>query len=354
MRRKGIALVLVLVVLLLVEAIVAGMLALANHSHATAKTQVQRARAETAAQFAAHSVLKHWATAGHDSMAIGALSTVVSGSGTEADAVWSTTVERLSSHFLVRSEAKVGGGTTFARARTVAVARTLDRRVLAAELAAALTSRDPIVAAGSSTITAPDSLCAPASSAVALLTAAPPLIAASVTMAGSVVIDSTLAWIDSIAAANLSWSAIATIADHSTRGMVTPRPVVLAGVCDTTVVTNWGDPLQSAAACSDYFPLIFADDDLTMAGGHGQGMLFVAGVFAMSNDASFTGAVIARDGLTIGPDAQLRGAALARAGHVLVDDAEITHSHCVLAQMLARASALRRLLPQSRRFLPVF
>jgi hypothetical protein len=153
---------------------------------------------------------------------------------------------------------------------------------------------------------------------------------------------------------NASWSDIAAIADRTESGTVMPLPVANAGVCDTTAYANWGDPLQTGSPCADYLPLVFSPGDLTMNGGHGQGLLVVAGVLNIVGNASFTGAIVARDGLSIGPGARIRGAAISRAGYALIDDADVTYSPCSLARSVAGTAATRRLIPEARRFLPAF
>jgi hypothetical protein len=345
----------VLVMLLLIEGMVAGMLALANHTRATAAAQLRNARADAAARAAVQRVLKQWESSTLDTLRVGALSTPPVGAGAEADASWSTTVERLPTQFLIHAEARVGSAGTFSRSRVVAVARTLDRAAVLAELDAALKSEGQIVIAGAATMTAQDTSCTAAPpTGAALVTAVPPIMAQSVVVTGAIVVDSTLPWRDSLALGNAMWSDIAAIADRTESGAITPAPIVTAGTCNAAASANWGDPMLPASPCAGYFPLIYAAGDLTMIGGRGQGLLVVAGVLTMTGNAQFAGAIVARDGLSVGPAARLRGAALSRAGYALVDDAEMVFSPCMLAKVVTQTPAAHRLMPQWRRFLPVF
>ena len=355
-QRRGIAIVLVLVVLLLVEAMGAGMLALALHTRAAADAQLRTTRAEAAAHLAARSVLARWNSASFDTMAVGAITPAAAGFGSEADASWSATLERLQSQFVLRTDALIGGPRLYAKASIIVIARMLDRRAVLAELNAAITGTGQVVLAGTSSVLDYDSTCAAPASVLpaAIITAQTPIAAPTVAIGGAIVIDSTLSWPDSMALGNASWGDVAALADRIDMGVTVPAPVVTAGVCDSAAVANWGEPTTTASPCSSYAPLVYSPGDLTMAGGRGQGILVVAGSFAMNGGAHFHGAVVARDGISIGPNAVLTGAALSRRGYILLQDASASFSHCELQRTLAATRASRRLMPQKRRFLPVF
>lgn len=80
--------------------------------------------------------------------------------------------------------------------------------------------------------------------------------------------------------------------------IVTPGPVISAGLCDTLASANWGDP--TGGVCGARFPVIRVAGDLTVRGGMGQGILLVAGDVAFENGAMFAGIVIARDDFVTG------------------------------------------------------
>jgi hypothetical protein len=339
-RRPGIALLIALVMLLLVEGMAAGMLALAMHARLIAASQLRTANADAAAHLAAQTVLARWPDAGFDTLAQGAVLAPPTGRGTAGDVAWASTVERLAaSSFLLRSEARVGGGTALSVGRAVAVARTLDRDAVLRQFNAAVTSAGLLVLAGQSRIqsepaTLPpawsDSLCLsipyrPA--AAALLSGAPPVVSETVELAGSVVLDTTLAFAAQ-ALGNLSWSEVPQIAD-------------------TTV----GEAVVLAADTS--YRLTFADGDLTLSGA-GQGILMVNGVLTILAGSTFTGLIVARDGLSVGPDARIFGAIASQGGYALFADATVAYSDCALARITLLTPAADRAAVGRRRFIPVF
>jgi hypothetical protein len=92
--------------------------------------------------------------------------------------------------------------------------------------------------------------------------------------------------------------------------IVTPAPILTAGLCDTVAVTNWGDP--AGGPCGTRYPIIRVPGDLTVRGGTGQGILLVAGDVWFENGATFAGIVIARDDFVTGSGgASILGAVLA-------------------------------------------
>lgn len=80
--------------------------------------------------------------------------------------------------------------------------------------------------------------------------------------------------------------------------IVTPAPVAAGAVCDTAVMTNWGDP--GGGACSRHFPVIRALGDVIVRGGIGQGILIAAGDVQFENGAAFSGIVTPRDDFVTG------------------------------------------------------
>jgi hypothetical protein len=354
--RSGLAIVIVLVVLLLIEAMAAGMLALATHARAAADAQLRSTRAAVAAQLAARVTIREWEVARADTLQVGAVRSFARGGGAEADASWSAAIERLPSQFVVRSQGYVGSAVVYSKANSFALARMLDRSAVLGELDAALQSGGVLVLDGAALALDHDSACAappPPLQPAAAISAAPALVAPAATVTGTILTDSLLRWSDSTALGNASWSDVAAIADRIEVGVLTPSPVVNGNACDTTALANWGEP-AAGTPCSSYAPLVYAPGDLTVAGGRGQGILVVDGVVALRGNAHFSGAVLARTGVTIDGGAMVKGAVLARRGFVLLQDATALYSHCELQRVLAATRAGRRLLPQWRRFLPVF
>jgi len=75
-------------------------------------------------------------------------------------------------------------------------------------------------------------------------------------------------------------------------GTYTTDPVVTNGVCDKTVITNWGDGDNPTAPCGNYFPIIYATGEITLNNTQGQGILLVNGNLNIQGSYQFYGIVI--------------------------------------------------------------
>ncbi|MFN2400194.1 MAG: hypothetical protein ABR543_16390 [Gemmatimonadaceae bacterium] len=111
------------------------------------------------------------------------------------------------------------------------------------------------------------------------------------------------------------------------------------GACNVSDPHNWGDPRRMAppGACEQHFPIVHAQGDLFVAGGHGQGMLLVDGDLHVTGGFQFYGAVIVRGRLITS------GSATRFVGAVMAADADLTgssisYSGCVLARSLQAAA----------------
>ncbi len=135
--------------------------------------------------------------------------------------------------------------------------------------------------------------------------------------------------------------------------VVAAAPVVIAGACDTTVATNWGDP-SGTGPCRWRAPLVHAAGSVQLRGGRGQGTLLVDGDLTVSGGARFEGVVVVRDDLRTGPGggvilgAVLAADTLAAPGdHPEVGDAlRVERASCDVQGALARISRWR---PVARR-----
>src|SRR5580765_8766370 len=70
------------------------------------------------------------------------------------------------------------------------------------------------------------------------------------------------------------------------------EPIVTNGVCNTAVLTNWGDGDNPSAPCGNYFPLIYATGTITLNNTQGQGILLVNGDLNVQGSYQFYGIVI--------------------------------------------------------------
>ena len=75
-------------------------------------------------------------------------------------------------------------------------------------------------------------------------------------------------------------------------GNYSTAPVVTGGVCDKTVLTNWGDGDNPTGPCGNYFPIIYATGTITLNNTQGQGILLVNGDLNVQGSYQFYGIVI--------------------------------------------------------------
>lgn len=84
-------------------------------------------------------------------------------------------------------------------------------------------------------------------------------------------------------------------------GTMSPYPVVYVSaptVCNTSPITNWGEPLGGLGAgivdaCQTHFPIIYSRGNLRLSNGRGQGILLVEGDLTLAGNFEFNGIVIA-------------------------------------------------------------
>lgn len=83
------------------------------------------------------------------------------------------------------------------------------------------------------------------------------------------------------------------------------------GRCDTANHLNWGDPKNADGACHYYFPIIYAQGDLALSQGYGQGILLVDGDLKINGAYEFNGIVIVRGTVETGNgNANIKGTML--------------------------------------------
>lgn len=350
--RPGVALLLAIVVLLFIEAMAAGLLALSMQARLVAESDMRSTRARAAAELAVKSILRDWEGGRFDTLSVGRPQTSID--RTAGDVSWLGTVERLGGNFVVRGSALVGGSEAFSTSKAMAVVRMIDRRRVLADFNAALVSEGMTVVAGESTLSAQGDSCAADSlpAPFALATRYLPVIAAGVRIQGTTSVDSSLAADDSMALGGVRWSELAGIADRVEMGTVEPKPAYFEDVCNVEAAANWGDP-EGSTPCALYFPLIYAPGDLNFSGGVGQGILAVAGTLTLSAGSFFVGIIVARDGVVFEPGSKVAGSVRSQ-DVTLVDTSEVQHSRCTIAGTLDGALAPRRPVLQRRIFIPAF
>ncbi|HXF94503.1 MAG TPA: pilus assembly PilX N-terminal domain-containing protein [Gemmatimonadales bacterium] len=123
----------------------------------------------------------------------------------------------------------------------------------------------------------------------------------------------------------------------STAPVTTPT-----GQCDRTVKTNWGDGLNRAGACGNYFPIIHIAGDVTLNNVQGQGVLLVDGDLWVQGSYEFFGVVIVKGRLrTSGGGtsvAHFWGAVMAQNVDIELNNisgnATLNYSKCAIIQAL--------------------
>lgn len=131
-------------------------------------------------------------------------------------------------------------------------------------------------------------------------------------------------------------------------GNYTTAPVVTNGVCDKTVLTNWGDGMNPLAACASYFPIIHATGTITVNNTQGQGILLVDGDLNVQGSYQFFGIVIIQGDLkTAGggsTDAHFWGGVMAKNADLSVQNlsgkATLNFSSCSMLAALQATSPI--------------
>lgn len=130
-------------------------------------------------------------------------------------------------------------------------------------------------------------------------------------------------------------------------GAYLPAPVVAGGRC-VPGPTNWGDPARSGP-CADHFPVVHVAGSVTLdAGSMAQGILVADGDVVLDGPVTFVGAIIAGDDvITTGAGVRVWGRLLAAnidpSDDSRIDgDAQLVHASCALDRALIGASPLVR------------
>ena len=131
-------------------------------------------------------------------------------------------------------------------------------------------------------------------------------------------------------------------------GNYSTGPVVTNGVCDKTVLTNWGDGMNPASACADYFPIIHVPGTITLNNTQGQGILLVDGDLNIQGSYQFFGIVVVQGDLkTAGggsTDAHFWGGVMAKNADLseqnLSGKATLNYSSCSINAVLQATSPI--------------
>ncbi|HXM39553.1 MAG TPA: hypothetical protein VN908_12940 [Gemmatimonadales bacterium] len=123
-------------------------------------------------------------------------------------------------------------------------------------------------------------------------------------------------------------------------GTYAPAPAVVGAVCNTNVMTNWGDGNNRGAPCGSYFPIIHITGNATLSGGQGQGILLADGNLVLSGSFTFYGLVLTRGSFSTVPggSSKVYGSVMAQSINLATTafngDVVINYSNCALTQAL--------------------
>ena len=151
----------------------------------------------------------------------------------------------------------------------------------------------------------------------------------------------------------MSWHDLVALADLTLpSGTINGTgPEVVSGACSTTVLTNWGDPLNPTAPCGGYFPVIHVHGDARMqSGGVGQGLLLVDGDLELRGGFVFHGVIIVQGTFrTQGNGNRVFGGVLASNASLnaqtLTGGSVIRNSSCAITRAILDSNSLNRPRP---------
>lgn len=336
--RPGFALVFSLLITLALMTLALGLLATGTHERIVAAAVVRKAQAERRAEAEAAAALRAWSTRAVADMTVGGPSRSL--------APGSATATRLDSGlYLVRAEGRVPGPAGAVVRAVGVVVRTLPSP--ASALPGAITAATRVTVAGGRVDGA--------HRAGGIGTPGPGVLAPMVDVASGAKITGAPPVKRALPPPPsdpdpLAPPLVAGIADlRPADPVVTPGPVSRAGKC-VPGPDNWGAPGPDHP-CHGLLPLVFADHNLTVAGGVGRGILVVWGDLRITDGAVLEGVVVVQGRLEIS-GGTIRGAV--RAGSVLLVDGAVLRDDRALSRVLATPALDGPFRPLARWWVPEF
>lgn len=133
-----------------------------------------------------------------------------------------------------------------------------------------------------------------------------------------------------------------------------PMPSGTDSTCDRSGAaarTNWGEPWRGRGTdgCNDYFPIIYSPGDLVLSRGRGQGILLVNGSVRFEGDFEFYGTIIVRNDVTQGTGTGKISGAIVAGGDVRAENSSVSGN----ARISWSACASERAATGSSRIAPV-
>jgi hypothetical protein len=313
-QRRGFALAMSLLAIVLIGAMVAGGYMAGIQYYRIGRNSLVEERALSATELGLDSAYALW-NKSWNTQTTGTVTTLsyAAANGSWVDTVRITKLNQLSS--LIVSEGRAGGyGTPLSARRRVAMIVVLNMPNV--NQLGALTSRGTVTIGGSTAISGNDTSlagwnCPTAGSGVAGV-AVPSFsnlawggsCAGGTCIQGSPLVSISPAANDTntyFSYGTMKWPQLVAMADKSVSGTLTHvRASTLSSggttVCATSVNTNWGDPNRAtpSGACESYFPVVYAPGDISINGDQGQGVLLVNGNLSIQGGFTFYGQIIVR------------------------------------------------------------
>jgi hypothetical protein len=168
--------------------------------------------------------------------------------------------------------------------------------------------------------------------------------------------DTTIADSTFTSFGGLSWADLVALADKTLAGgsLSTTGPVVSGGTCQESVALNWGDPVNPAGACGDYFPIVYIGGHARIqSGGVGQGVLLVDGDLDLRGNFLYAGIIIVQGEFeTQGTGNRVLGGVYASNSSLgdqsVTGGSVIGNSSCAITRAILLNSSLSRPVPLAR------
>lgn len=368
-NRRGMALFVSIVAIIVVGALVTAVMATTTLEQRTGETTRRQNQAFAVADAAMGGVVANWVSGSWNMMTVGT-SQNISGTSPNGTGTYTGSVSRVNSEIFLLD---VTGKDRASQARQ-RLAMLVKLRILKFDIGAALTTRGAGTIGGSADINGEDlrpwNDCPPAGAAAAGVRHPDPddldfiggcSGASCVSGSPSVQGDPSVNDNTFFNYADNDWEALKANANIVLSGgtYTQLKPSVSDGNCNITDVKNWGEPSRpgTVAQCYNYFPIIYFDGDAHVSQGRGQGILLVNGDFQVNGNFEFAGVVVVRGRLrSQGTGNKVSGGILAANVDLetsqVLGNATLNFSRCAIdrAQNASAPSAMFR----SRGWMQVF
>ncbi|HEU5262448.1 MAG TPA: hypothetical protein VFU41_13610 [Gemmatimonadales bacterium] len=143
------------------------------------------------------------------------------------------------------------------------------------------------------------------------------------------------------------WSDLVNMANIKLNGSTyTTEPTFLGSQCNTADQLNWGDGMNKASACGNYFPIIYINGNTVLNNVQGQGILLINGDLSVQGSYQFFGITIIQGELRTegggNTEAHFWGMTMARNVNLTTQKfsgkAELNYSKCAIIDALQHTS----------------